>query len=328
MRSIPLLLSLALALTASVPLRAADPDVAQQLSGSFHLTALADLKTFLAKMPELGEQGLIAEQIDDLVSRGIPDPRTNMRTLALGTQFGRTPDGILEGVAIGTSDMELVPVIRNLAAQNGVSLSENAYRGVAFVTGTFEGQTSRFADATENLMLIGFDKSGKYQGTKWIVDTVQGRRASYKDTFHRSLTPGTYITGRMVLSRAVRSALSGTKLESLKHLTGGSAEVKSGGKGIQMDLRVSATSSIKASIALSMLRKKLRTIAEESNEPAVKRLLLQHTTLDRSGPTIKILTNSPRDDFVMGALALQELLRQSGLGSFRLMGPEVGEDAR
>lgn len=308
MRRIPThLLSLALAVCATASLHAGDPAVSDALPGELHAGGLADLQAILADMPRLGQEGMIADKIDEFASQGIPDPRSNIRHMAFGSLFGK-PDGVTEGVVLGTSDLQIVPIVREVAAQSGVSLTESAYRGVTFVTGKLAEEPSRFGDPMENLMLIGGDKAGKYGATHMVVDTLQGRRPSYAATHDRSLTPGTYVTGRMTLSREVRRSLSGTPLEGLAHLTGGSAEMKRSGTKVVANVRAVATGSLKASIALGMLRRKIKEIAGQTTDAAARRLLLEQTSLSRSGPTIKIDVNSPRGDFEAGLIALQELL--------------------
>lgn len=285
----------------------ADP-VADALPGGLHVGALVNLKPFLETFPELGQQGFLAEQLDDLAARGVPDPRTELDTLALGTQLGK-PHGVVEGVAVATSASALVPAIRELAAEHGVPLSERTYRGTLFVTGTYQQRTSRFADPTEDLVLLAHDTRGPYKAADRVVDTLQGRERSFREVYGQDLGAGRHLVLRMRLSAAVRRSLDGTPLEDMAHMKGADALLTSAGARAQLVLRAQATSTLKAIVALNLLQGKLRDLADASDDPAVRRLLLEQTRLGRSGSTLKLDTDSPRDDFVAGILALEELLR-------------------
>ncbi len=307
-------LPLALALAASSAQAA--PKIADSLPGPFHVSALADVEGLVRDLPELATEGIVADQMDALVARGFPDPRDSMTSLGIGALLGK-PDGLKEGMAMGVTDEPLLPKIRALAEQEGVELKESAYRGVPFLTGSFEkdlqreSEPARFGDVGEGLITVGYDQGGAYAATHAGVDSVAGRIPTYREQYKEGLSANTYLVGRMVLSKAVRNDLAGTKLKSLAHLVGGSVKMEKRGGKVALKLRAQATGSIKARFALSMLSRKLKEIANESSEPAVKRLLLQQTKLNRSGAEIQIDMLSPRNDFVVGLVALQDLIPAS-----------------
>lgn len=285
-----------------------DADLSEALPGSLHVGALVDLEAFLATFPELAEEGFLAEQIDELEARGVPDPREELGHLAIGTDLGK-PSGVVQGVALATSSQAIVPIVRELAARDGIDLDETAYRGVTFVTGTYNQKTSRFADPTEGVILVAYDQGPGYTAANRAVDTLQGRHQSFWDRYQAKLAPGTFVTLRMTLSSAVRRSLEGTPLENMAHMTGATAEITGDASQVQLALRAKATSTFKAIIALGLLKDKLQQLADEAEDPAAKRLLLEHTEVGRSGSTLKVDSDAPRGDFVAGLVALQELLR-------------------
>lgn len=301
------LLAALLAISAGIA-RAAAPDLSEALPGKLAVGALIDLSRFLQTFPELSEGGFIGEQLDELVARGVPDPRQNLGHLALGSRLGK-PDGVPEGVALGTGSLRVVPVIRKLAADNGIPLQDSAYHGVTFVTGTYNQRTSRFGDLVEDVMVMGFDAAKAYGATHQCVDALANQAPSFRDEYGHGLDPETFLTGRMRLTDADRNAVKGTRLEQLQHIVDGQADVWGDSTRVKMEIRARATSSLKAMVALSALRSKLEKLAADSGDPAVKRLLLEQTRTERRGATLMIDTDAPRDDFVAGILALEELLR-------------------
>lgn len=302
-------LGIGLSLAGAACLRAEVPKLSRALPGTLHVGALVNLADFLATFPELGTQGFVAEQLDALAARGVPDPRGELHTLALGAQLGK-PHGVTEGVALGTSQLDLVAAIRQLAEDEGIPLTESAYRGVTFVTGTYNQKTSRFGDPTPELVLIAYDQAEQYQAGNACVDTLQGITHSFWDEYGKELTPGVYLTARMTLSAAVRQAVAGTPLNQLQHIVSAWVDLTAGAAGrVSMNLRARATSTLKAMVAMGLLKDKLAELAQKSQDPAVKRLLLEQTQVSRSGATLMVDTDAPRDDFVVGLLALEELLR-------------------
>lgn len=295
--------SLALATTL-----AATPRVSRALPGTLHVGALIDLSGFLQTFPELGAQGFLAEQLDDLAARGVPDPRVQLSHLALGSQLGK-PHGVTEGVALAHSTEALLPAIRQLAQDNGVALDARAYRGVEMLTGTLQGRSSRFADPVEGMILVGYDQAGTYSAADRCVDTLQGQEPHFYDEYGVELVPGTYLRMRMRLPASVRNQLDGTPLAQLQHFVSAWAELSAAGGRAKLELRARATGYLKAVVAIGLLKDKLEQLAHDTNDPVVARLLLEQTELSRSGSTLVLKTDSPRDDFVVGILALQELLR-------------------
>jgi len=228
------LASCALALTlAAAPGRAEVPRLSRALPGSLHVGALVDLQDFLAAFPELGSQGFISEQLDLLAERGVPDPREHLETLALGSQLGK-PDGVTEGVALGTSEMLVVPAIRELAEQEGIDLKESAYQGVTWVTGTYHEMTSRFGDITEDILAIAYDQAGAYQAADRCVDTVKGQHENFWDAHGVELSPGVYARVRAVLNSATRSAVADTPLTHLQHIVSAWIDLAQAGPKVKM----------------------------------------------------------------------------------------------
>lgn len=302
-------LALAAWLAASTLL--ASQRVSRALPGNLHVGALIDLAGFLETYPELASEGFLAEQLDDLAARGVPDPRVQLSHLALGTQLGE-PSGVTEGVALARSIEPLLPSIRELAEANGVPLESRAYRGVEMLTGTLQGESSRFADPIEGMILVAYDQSPSYQVADRCVDTIQGREPHFYDEYGVELVPGSYLRMRMRLPSSVRDQLDGTRLSQLQHFVSAWAELTAGNGRAQLELRARATSYLKAVFAIGLLKQKLQDIADQTDDPVVARLLLEQTQLSRSGSTLVLQTDSPRDDFVVGILALQELLRGEG----------------
>lgn len=302
-------LALAVGLAASTAF--ASPRVSRALPGTLHIGVLIDLTAGLEVFPELGNEGFLAEQLDDLAARGVPDPRQQLSHLALGTQLGK-PHGVTEGVALARSIEPLVPSIRELAEEHGVPLETRAYRGVEMVTGTLQGESSRFADPVEGMILVAYDQAGTYKVADRSVDTLQGLEPHFYDEYGVELVPGTHLRMRMRLPSSVRSQLDGTPLSQLQHFVSAWAELSYAGGQARLELRARATSYLKAVFAIGLLEDKLEELAEETDDPVVARLLLEQTQLSRSGSTLVMKSNSPRDDFVVGILALQELLRGEG----------------
>ncbi len=271
------------------------------LPADLHLVARLDVAALVRDLPEVLAKGVVAERLENLRSRGFPDPTTDLDALVLGGRI--TARGLDQGLAVANGRRPVVPSAEKVAAELGVTLSQKAYRGATLVSGVFRGVPTQFADLRDGLLFSAHDLSGKLAEGAAVVDLMHGAAESFAAR-HR-WTPGTgYASARMVLPEAAREGLEDSKLKHLAHVVAGSLELAPAGNDVTVETRVTLTGSIKARLAGFALGQKLEGLKGQHAGTAIGRVLAS-ASVDRDGATLVIKAKAPRADL---APALDEVL--------------------
>lgn len=300
MRANPCLRLLALCLAPSL---LAAPEPGALVPAGLPVAGRIALASFVADFPGLARTGLVGAKLDELATRGFPDPRSTVSAVAFGATLGAS--GADQGVAVVATGTEILPQVRRVADEKGASLAEDAVRGVTFVTGTLSGKSSRFADLGSGLALAAFDRAGAYALTRAVVELAAGRGEA---AFPRPMDGSTWLEVAMTLDEATRSALGEGKLHHLAHLVGGRATLARSPAGARLEVRAEATGGIKARLAAFALGSKLSGLAESAPDPAVRKVLAS-AKVDRDGATILVTAEASIADLEAAALAAQGLVR-------------------
>ncbi len=290
----------------AAPLADRTRELADSLPGQLHLQGLVDLTSLLRDFPTLAREGFLAGKMDELTSRGFPDPRTDLEGLALGAMFDDA--GVSEAMALGVGRGKVVPLVRQVAASRGIPLTEESIEGIPFVRGEINGKTSQFADLAPGIAFVAYDSWNEYRLAPLTMATLRGQNESFFHRHQRRLEPGTYLTARLSLDETTRDTIANTSVAHLAHIPQASLDLVREGNRIRVEVLATATGSIKASLAAVLLERMLGNLASQyASIPAVSRLL-GATKVERDGATLRIRAEAEAGEFQAGAQAVEKLV--------------------
>lgn len=280
-------------------------DLSGLMPGQLHVHGLVNLDLFLRDFPDLAYQGFLAQKMDELLSRGFPDPRKDLHHLALGAMFDST--GVSEALALGTGRGQVVPVVRKAARELGVPLQEQEIDGVTFVTGAIKGKASQFADIAPGVAFVHYDTWNEYRLSPLTLATARGQNENFYQRHQRRLDDRTYVAARLQLDEEIRDMLGGSSLEHLTHITYAAVDVVRENGRIRLDMVAQATGSVKATVAKFLIDRTLSSLKDRYEVPEVRRLL-DATQVEREGENLYLWAEASAAEFQAGVVALEALI--------------------
>lgn len=180
---------------------ASQTDVSQMIPGQMNSAGFINMKKIFAEYGMFFDGGPLAQQIEQLVAMGAPDPRKeNLDQIAFAGLIDEMDwDDVsffISRTAPPTDDSRFLEKYLEVAANMGlVNLNKEAYRGaeVIAVQDAQKGDTDLFvSDITDTMASAVFSKRADKQLLKLSIDTFQGKNENYASKYGSALAENQY----------------------------------------------------------------------------------------------------------------------------------------
>lgn len=221
----------------------AGENIAKLVPAEMNAAGFVNLEAIKRDYGMLFDGGPIAEQLDQLVAAGLPDPRETIDQLAIAGQLeAMEADRFL---VLATGSLRVKPIVDLAVQMQGGTVEEEAYRGATILSiREADGALKeRFADLTEGASMASFDKSGEHPFVKTTIDLAGGQGASYAERYGTELGADEYAVFSVELPKSLRQDLEKQDMLSFlslvvhvrAKLVKVGAEVRLGIDGVCMD---------------------------------------------------------------------------------------------
>jgi hypothetical protein len=199
----------------------AQTDSSRLVPAQMNAAGFINVGKIFADYGMLFDGGPLAEQLDQLVQMGMPDPRKeDLKEIAIaGTVENFSDDQLTMYVTRGPGHAPLAPRIAELLVKMGKATSEqDAYRGVEFynLRNTDDQKLeAKIADLSETAAFGSFDKKELHNFAKMTVETASGANTSFGEKYGTQLSAGDYAAVSFEMPKELRKQLEQTQFNFL-----------------------------------------------------------------------------------------------------------------
>ncbi len=182
--------------------------VSELVPGQLNAAAFVNVRGIMNDYGMLFDGGPLAQQIEQLVAMGLPDPRKEIDQLAIGGTIENMSDD--QFVVVSTGSLRIDAIVQMVAAQYNATVTEEAYRGVNLMSVQEENKPHAeavLANLTESSAMGSFDRKGLHPFGRLVVDTAQGQNTSYGQKYGSTLGAGDYAVLSAEIPKELRKDL-------------------------------------------------------------------------------------------------------------------------
>lgn len=304
------LLSIALAAAVAAPSFAQTQSAAAMVPGQANAAAFVNVGKILEDYGMLFDGGPFAEQLEQFIAMGLPDPRTEgLRQLAIGGTFDSLDTDT--GVVMITRDPgagaqpELAKRVVDFGVAAGmIESAQSAYRGVTLHGVSQPGgpQELQAADVNEYDVLASFSKSADHDYAKLAIDTIQGANPSFEEKYGTQLAADQYAALSFEMPKELREQLEQSQLAFLSLIGHARAELAARDGEIRLSLDGVCADDFDAEALKRSLEKAFAKLREQIPGGDEFGPILDSVQFSREGDTATVSLALP-EDFVKELLA-------------------------
>lgn len=274
----------------------ASPNAAELLPGQMNAAGFINVQTILRDYGMLFDGGPIAEQIDQFVAMGLPDPRTEIDQIAIGGTVENLGDD--QFVLAATGSIRVEALAQFAAMQSGGTIEEEAYRGVTFL-GLREPEADaiqvKAANLTDSSAMASFDRKGLHAFGRLMVDTAQGQNTSYAAKYGTTLGADDYATLSVELSKELRKQMEQWRefafLSLITHTRG---SLRTDGENVRLSLDGVCMDDFDAETVKRATAKVAEYAKERFQDPEFQ-AIIDTIQFSREGNTATVSVQLPED---------------------------------
>lgn len=226
----------------------AQTDTASLVPAQMNAAGFINAGKIFAEYGMLFDGGPLAEQLDQMVQMGMPDPRKeDLKEIAIaGTVENFGDDQLTIYVTRGPGHPALAPRIAELLEKMGkATVEQDAYRGIEFynLRNTDDQKLeAKIADLSETAAFGSADKKELHNFAKLSVETFAGANTSYAEKYGTQLGADDYAAVSFEMPKELRKQLEQTQFNFLSlivharaKLSARDGQVRLGLDGVCMD---------------------------------------------------------------------------------------------
>lgn len=298
-----LALTLCVALTSSV--MAAQPGpITELLPEAAPGVAVVDVAGLAAALAPALSAGPLKEKLDALVSRGLPDPRRDLREAGVAFEVRGLGRPAFAVVGRGTVDLERTA---GFFRTEGSQTSQVAYRGVVFshISSPGKRATARLGALDEETAVLSKSPDSTHGLARRIVDVHAGKARAVSKARGIALPAGMLVSVSFDVPAKLRERLKKNPLTAafatVVKVTG--TVRRDDDKKIRAEIALGCDSLPKAFLLKAALAKLHKELLERTPAGPVADALAR-VKFDRDGKVILVTLEMPGEHFAMAAREL------------------------
>lgn len=280
--------------------------VAEMLPGQLNAAGFINVSAIMREYGMLFDGGPIAEQLDQLVQMGLPDPRTDLDQVAIGGTIEDSSDRTF--VMVTTGGLRVEPIVQLVAMQRGAEVDEVAYRGTTMYGIREPGAQQAEAilsNLDEDAAMGSFDEKGLHPFGKLLVETARGSNTSFAQKYGTQMGESDYALISAEIPKDLRRELEDMgQLAFLSLITHVRASLRQVGDNVRLEMDGVCMDDFDAEALKRALVKVKDRLKDELPDPELG-LILETMTITREDATAKLGFELPEEFLrdLLGAIA-------------------------